>query len=90
MTHEIMKLRNYLLLFLGLALTLSISNAFAQVIEKSPPKTPWHHVNLWFDCELKNAEFISLSMEFKVEGDISDSDLIYIAPFSSKINGINF
>jgi len=78
------------LLLLGLALTLSISNVFAQIFEKSPPKTPWHHVNLWFDCELKSEEFLSLSIEFKVEGDISNSDLIYIAPFSSKINGINF
>jgi hypothetical protein len=72
------------------ALILISTSCFAQQNELSPPKTPWHHVNLWFGCELKNEEFISLAMEFKVEGDISDSDLIYIAPFSSKINGINF
>jgi hypothetical protein len=66
------------------------TNGFSQIIETSPPKTPWHYVNLWFDCELKNEEFISLSLEFKVEGDISDSDLIYIAPLSSKINGTDF
>ena len=72
------------------ALILISTSCLSQQVELSPPKTPWHHVNLWFGCELKNEEFISLAMEFKVEGDISDSDLIYIAPFSSKINGINF
>jgi hypothetical protein len=73
-----------------LSFSFIASSCFAQLIEQNPPKVPWHHVNLWFDCELKNEEFKNLSMDFKVEGNISDSDLIYIAPFSSNINGINF
>lgn len=77
-------------IFIIFSLFLISTSCFAQLTELSPPKTPWHHVNLWFDCELKKEEFISLSMEFKVEGDISDLDLIYIAPFSSKINGVHF
>ena len=72
------------------SLILLSSSCFAQINEPNPPKTPWHHVNYWFDCEIKNEEFLSLSMDFKIEGSIDDLDLIYIAPFSSKINGTKF
>jgi hypothetical protein len=78
------------LLVVFFSLILISTSCFAQQAELSPPKVPWHHVNYWFDCEIKNEEFLSLSMEFKVEGSIDDLDLIYIAPFSTKINNTKF
>jgi len=72
------------------SLIIFATSCFSQKIELSPPKVPWHHVNYWFDCEIKNDEFLSLTMEFKVEGSIDDLDLIYIAPFWTKINNTNF
>jgi hypothetical protein len=62
--------------------------AFAQ--PSVPPKMPFHFVNYWWDCELKNEDFKSFSMQIKIEGDISDADFIYIAPISGKVNETQF
>jgi len=61
---------------------------FAQ--PSNPPKVPFHFVNYWWDCKLKNEDFKSFSMQIKIEGNISDSDHIYIAPINGKINQIDF
>ena len=62
--------------------------AFAQ--PSIPPKVPFHFVNYWWDCKLKNEEFKSFSMQIKIEGNISDSDYIYIAPINATLNKIDF
>lgn len=62
--------------------------AFAQ--PSNPPKVPFHFVNYWWDCKLKNEDFKSFSMQIKIEGDISDADFIYIAPISGKLNETQF
>ena len=62
--------------------------AYAQ--PSTPPKVPFHFVNYWWDCKLKNEEFKSFSMQIKIEGNITDSDYIYIAPINGKINQIDF
>ncbi len=46
----------------------------------SPPRYPWHFVNIWWTSASPTESFNEISVDFRIVGEVPDSVDLYIAP----------
>lgn len=56
-----------------------------------PPTTPWHLADIWWQATNEIDDFTELTIDFKINGELSDNTLLYIAPMGlGELNGVLF
>jgi hypothetical protein len=68
----------------------ALVHALAFSAEPTPPRYPWHLINIWWDCvSVDKTPFQSLKYRMRILGKTNNGDYLYIAPVGhAKIGGV--